>query len=90
LASLEVKPGHPYARSVDLDRFCDFSKPGIYKVILMYRNDWIAERNKGDWTKWSCAIRHGGQTHVSNLTESKIPGKTGLHSVTPKVGSPPI
>jgi len=49
LVSVEVKNGKPYQRSLDLDRLFDFSKPGVYKVLLSYHNDWLADFDKKEW-----------------------------------------
>jgi len=38
-----------YKRSLDLSAMCDFSKPGTYRVQLLYDDGWLADRNKGDW-----------------------------------------
>lgn len=49
LVSVEVKNGKPYQRSLDLDRLFDFSKPGVYKVLLSYHTGWLADRDKNEW-----------------------------------------
>jgi hypothetical protein len=38
-----------YKRLVNLSAMCDFSKPGTYRVQLIYDDGWIADRFKGDW-----------------------------------------
>jgi hypothetical protein len=38
-----------YERSLDLSEMCDFSKPGTYHVQLIYENDWIADKKRGEW-----------------------------------------
>ena len=52
--SLEVKlhrltHRQSYKRLLDLSAMCDFSKPGTYRVQLLYDDGWIADKNKGDW-----------------------------------------
>jgi hypothetical protein len=41
--------GQSYERSLDLSSMCDFSKPGKYRVQLVYGNGAVADREKGEW-----------------------------------------
>ncbi len=38
-----------YKRSLDVSEICDFSRPGTYRVQLIYENGWIASERKGEW-----------------------------------------
>ena len=38
-----------YKRSLDLSAMGDFSKPGTYRIQLVYGDGGIAEMDKGDW-----------------------------------------
>jgi hypothetical protein len=41
--------GRSYKRSLNLSEFCDFSKPGRYRVQLDYDNRQIADRDRDEW-----------------------------------------
>ncbi len=47
--SIVLDKTHPYKRSLDLSALADFSKPGVYRVQLMYEDGWLAIREKGEW-----------------------------------------
>ncbi len=38
-----------YKRTLDLSEMCDFSKPGTYRVQLIYDNTRVADKDKGEW-----------------------------------------
>ena len=38
-----------YKRTSNLSEMCDFSKPGTYRVQLIYDNTRIADKDKGAW-----------------------------------------
>ena len=46
---VELSPSSPYAREIDLARLGDFSKPGEYRVQLLYDSNSIPDRSKGVW-----------------------------------------
>jgi len=49
LARVEVKAGKPYERTLDLDRLSDFSKPGVYKVLISYYNGSLPRDPNDEW-----------------------------------------
>jgi hypothetical protein len=49
LKSYTVGKGQTYKRSLDLSAIRDFSKPGLYRVKILYDCGWIAKQEKGEW-----------------------------------------
>jgi hypothetical protein len=41
--------GKSYTRAINLSAMCDFSKPGKYRLQLIYENGAIADAKKGEW-----------------------------------------
>lgn len=62
LVTVEIKNGKPYRRFVDLDQLFDFSKPGLYKVLLFYDSVGLTD---GDKKEWSGAF--GGQVFTVTI-----------------------
>jgi hypothetical protein len=50
LVTVEIKNGKPYQRSIDLDQLFDFSKPGVYKVLLSYHSMGLTDGDKKEWS----------------------------------------
>jgi hypothetical protein len=49
LCRYRLTNGKSYKRSLDLAEFGDFSKPGTYRVQLVYDNGQVASREKDEW-----------------------------------------
>ncbi len=62
LVTVEIKNGKPYQRSIDLDQLFDFSKPGLYKVLLSYDSVGLTD---GDQKEWSGTF--GGQVFTVTI-----------------------
>ena len=46
---VNLSPSSPYEREIDLGRFSDFSKPGEYRVQIIYDSGGYPEREEGEW-----------------------------------------
>ncbi len=46
---VELSPSKPYERELDLDRLFDFSKPGEYRVQIVYDSDVKPDPKMGAW-----------------------------------------
>ena len=44
-----LSPSSPYEREIDLGRFSDFSRPGEYRIQIIYDSGGHPEREKGEW-----------------------------------------
>jgi hypothetical protein len=44
-----LSPSSPYERTLDLGRFHDFSKPGAYRVQVIYSSGGHPDDEKGEW-----------------------------------------
>jgi hypothetical protein len=46
---VDLSPSSPYEREIDLGRIYAFSKPGEYRVQLIYTSGGYPDREKGEW-----------------------------------------
>jgi hypothetical protein len=49
LAAHRLAHRQSYKRALNLSEMCDFSKPGAYRVQLVYDNARVADKDKGEW-----------------------------------------
>jgi hypothetical protein len=46
---VDLSPSSPYEREIDLGRLSNFSKPGEYRVQILYGSGGHPDREKGEW-----------------------------------------